>query len=516
MKFGPIVVAIALCGAGSVHALDPAQTATALQTLYVSGSSSLSRSFGAYIQTLCNPSTFDVYFDDGGAVGDGIATSEDGLNSRAYSCTLAVQVGNYAAGSDLVVYKRDQGGSVFGVNPILSPVATSRMRVTVAGCVRNVALHPAPAPAPGIYVPSYLCSGTDTAAVPDSGISDVEPRLFQETVNRANGIAPMAIPASVNFSSLVQGVFGVAVNKKLYRRLQEAQGLAQVDPPADQDAWTTADIAGIPSLTTGFVRAALAGAGISGNPLADRGWNVVVPAAPLVTGKTINICRRVEGSGTQAASNIFFALNPCQTGYGATLAPNGSTQPVSTPYAPQTTGTLGVRTLAVPGVYTAVREDMGTGGAENCLGTTVETAVNPNDVADNEAYGLAILSRESNPRVGGGDKGYRFVKLDGVAPTRALAKSGDYLFVFEATMQWNTANAGLNTDKIEFLKHVRSNFGKPASLALFDSDVRQGVVSPPASYTGSYAGQTNVDALAFGSRMARANNNSCTPIRIIK
>jgi hypothetical protein len=236
VKLEHITLAAALCGVGSSHALDPATTAATVQTVYVSGSSSLSLSFGAYIQTLCNPSTFDVYFDDGGALGDGIVTSADGPNSRAYSCTLAVPVGNYAAGSNLVVYKRDQGGSVFGVNPILSPVATPRMTVTTAGCVRNVALPDAPAPARDVQVPTYLCSGSDTTAVPDGGVSDAEPAMFQQTINRATGVAATGIPATFNFGSLVQGIFGVAVNKKLYRRLQEAQGLAQVDPPADQDS----------------------------------------------------------------------------------------------------------------------------------------------------------------------------------------------------------------------------------------------------------------------------------------
>ncbi len=510
MKLGHLTIAALLCGVGSAHALDPAQTAATPQTLYLSGSSSLRLSFGAYIKSLCNPSTFDVYFDDGGTQGDGIATSEDGLNSRAYSCTLAVSVGNYSAGTDLVVYKRDQGGSVFGVNPILSPAATPRMKVTVAGCVRNTAQPGAPYPATDIHVPSYLCSGTDATAVPDGGISDVEPAMLQQPINRPTGVAALAIPPTVNFGALVQGIFGVAVNKKLYRRLQEAQGLAQVDPPADQDTWTGVDIANIPSLTTGFVRAALAGS-VTGNAAANRGWNLVVPAAPLVAGKTINVCRRVEGSGTQAASNIFFVLSPCQSGYNAALNATGYAQPAANPFVAGVNGTLGVRVTA-----TAYSEVTSSGNVETCLGGTVESAVNPLDATDDEAYGLAVLQRENNPREGGSDKGYRFVKLDRVEPTRSQAKAGDYPFVFEATLQWNTANAGLSADKIAFLSSVRSNFGKPASLALLDVDVRQGVMAPPASYSGAYAALTNVDELAFGSRMSRANNNSCTPIRVTK
>lgn len=515
MKLKLVTLAAALCTVGSAHALSPAATAAVTQKVYVSGASALRLSFGAYIQEICAPASFDVFFDDAGTVGDGIATSADGVNGRAYSCTLAVPVGNYAAGSDVVVYKRDQSGSTAGVNPILSPAATSRIDVTAAGCVRNVALPAAPAPATDIQVPSYLCTSVDATAVPDGGISDVEPALLQQPVNRQTGVGALTIPATVNFGSVVQGIFGVAVNKKLYARLQQAQGIANVDQPADQDTWTAADIANIPSLSVEFVRAALTG-GITGNPAANRGWNVVVPAAPLVAGKTVNVCRRVEGSGTQAAANAFFASNPCQSGYNAALNPVGFAQLATAPAAAGTNGVLGVRSVATPAVYTAVREDTGTGGVETCLGTTVETAVNPNDATDNEAYGIAVLGRENNPRANGGDKGYRFVKLDGVAPVRAAAKAGDYQFVYEATMQWNTANAGLNADKIAFLTNLRSNIGKSASLAKADADTRQGVMAPPATYAGAYVALTNVDEVAFGSRAGRANNNSCTPVRLIK
>jgi hypothetical protein len=507
MKLKLIAIAAALCTVGSAHALSPAATAAVTQKIYVSGASALRLSFGAYIQEICAPASFDVFFDDAGTVGDGIVTNADGVNSRAYSCTLAVPVGNYAAGSDVVVYKRDQGGSGSGVNPILTPAAASRMEVTAAGCVANVAKA---SPATDIQVPTFLCSSVDAAAVPDGGISDVEPALLQQTVNRQTGVAALAIPATVNFGSVVQGIFGVAVNKKLYARLQEAQNIVPADVPADQDSWTAADIASIPSLSTEFVRAALTG-GITGTAAANRGWNLVVPAAPNVAGKTVNVCRRVEGSGTQAASNAFFALNPCQSGYNAALNPSGFAQTAAAPSAAGVNGTLGVRVTP-----TAYSEATSSGNVESCLGTTVESAVNPADATDNEAYGIAVIGRENNPRANGGDKGYRFVKLDGVAPIRSLAKAGDYQFVYEATMQWNTANAGLTADKIAFLTALRSNIGKSASLAKADADTRQGVMAPPATYAGAYAALTNVDEVAFGSRAGRANNNSCTPIRITK
>lgn len=526
MKLRLIAAACALATMGSAHALTPAdvdaaRTAGTLKEIFVSGASALRVSFGAYVQEICSAPTFDVFYDDGGAganLGDGVyRNTEDGVNHRAYSCNLAVAVGNYAIGTPVLVYKRDQGGSGQGVTPILVPAAIARMTVSGAACVANAAN---PAPAEDVQIPSYLCQGT-TNVTPDAGISDVEPALLQASVNLQTGQLPTAIPASVSAGSLVQGIFGVAVNKKAYRALQEAQGIipaggALLDVPADQNSWTAATLATIPSLPTNWVRGALVGS-VVGGAGALRGWDAVIPAAvdSRVVGKTINVCRRVEGSGTQAASNAFFALSPCQSGYNAALTPGGFAQPLATPTVAGVNGTVGVRATS-----SAFSEATSAGNVETCLGTTVETAVNPLDLTDTVAYGLAILGRELNPQANAGDRGYRYVKLDGQVPTRLKAKAGEYPMVYEATMQWNTASPALtgadSADRLAFLGALRTSVGRSASLAKLDVDTQQGVMAPPTTYTGAYAALTNVDEVAFGSRVSRASNNSCTPLRIVK
>ncbi|MEY4563730.1 MAG: hypothetical protein RLZZ618_3007, partial [Pseudomonadota bacterium] len=445
MKLRLIAAAAAFAAASPAFALstasiDAARTAGTLKEVRISGASALRLAFGAYIQDICN-TDLDVFFD-----------SATGANHRAYSCTLKAQVGNYVAGTPVVIYKRDAGGSGQGVGPVAKQTAIAHLVVNDAGtCTRTAN----PSPVVDFALSSYTCT-TTANAVSDGGISDVEPKLLNIPPNLASGsgAAPALTTAELarlNSQPLVQGIFGVAVNKKLYRALQEAQGIvgaggALVDVPADQSTWTAANISTIPSLPSEFVRSAFTGqlVGGAGNNAGAtpprKGWNLVVPTtvdANSVT-KTINICRRAEGSGTQAASNIFFAGAPClgTSGY-APLSVNNTFDANGAPLA-ASSGTLGVSTSG-----TALREDTGTGGVETCLGTTVQNAAGG---TDGTAYGLAVLGRENNPQANGGDKGYRFVKLDGVAPTRNEAKGGNYGFVYESTMQWNTERATAGSD----------------------------------------------------------------------
>lgn len=505
-KLHTLAAASMLALVGSAHALTPAAIDTArgdgsLKEVYLSGASALRLSLGAYIQEICNAGDFDVFFD-----------SATGANHRAYSCTLKTSVGNWTAGTPVLVYKRDQGGSGQGVNPVAQQTPIAHMVVSAAACAATAAASPAT----DIQTPTFTC-GTTASVVSDGGISDVEPVLLQNAVNLPTGTVPLtsAELGNLNVAPLAQGIFGVAVNKKLYRALQEAQGIigaggALVDVPANQNTWTAADIATIPSLPVEFVRAMLTSGNLAGGfpngngasaPL--KGWNLVVPASVDANSKfkTLNVCRRGKGSGTQAASNAFFAQNPCNTGAAAL-----------TPLAANNVAVkVGSNASAAAGPSYSVTEASSTGNVETCIGTTVETAAD----FDGTGYGLGILGRENNPRANGGDKGYRYVKLDGAAPTRLAAKNGDYGFVYESTMQFNTLKNSATSDIGKFLIAIRSNAGKPSALAAADIDTQNGLMSPPATYTGPYVSQTG-DVALFGSRVSRQTNLSCTPLRITK
>jgi len=508
-KIHAIAAAAALVAAGSVHALTPAQidaarTAGTLQEVRIAGASALRLSVAAYVKEICTPSSFHVIWN----------SNAEGTAHRAYSCNLDIKVGNYNAGTPVLIYKRDAGGSGQGVNPIALAADQTHMRVlNDATCTT---INGGATPATDAAIPNFICTGTETTGIKsDAGISDVEPQLLQASVNLPSGTTALT-PAQVSgldSGPLAQALFGVVVNKKAYRALQEAQGIigagaSLIDVPADQSTWTAATIATIPSLPATFVRAMLTGQLFGGAANAGqlKGWNIVIPTSVDANSaiKTLNICRRTEGSGTQAASNAFFALNPCNNSAGGLYLPLG----VSGSSGNETTTNATVTSAPI-----LVQEGSSAGQVENCVGNDAQAAAG----LDNIAYALGVLGREANPQRGavGSDLNYRYVKLDGVAPVRNEAKVGNYGFVYEASMQWNRTTVPAGSDRQLFLSALRSGFGTPNALAAVDSDTQQGVMTPPAGFAGPYASATGNAAL-FGSRVSRVAANSCAGLRMIK
>lgn len=495
MKLRLIAVAAAtLAGLNSAHALAPADLAGA-QKIYIAGASALRLSIGAHVQAICN-SDLDVYFSKGNG-----SNVKDGDDHRAYACTLKDNTNGFPAGTKVVVHKRDAGGSSQGVaNIAVQGTADARrfqahLNVLDNGtCVRTAN----PSPVTDFQLPSYVCS-TTSDQISHAGISDVEPALLQQSVNLSGAAVDVSV---LNSKPFVQGIFGVIVNKSAYAALQAAQGLAPVDSPllpngteAEKAARKAAFEANIPSLPSTFVRSAFtSGGGATGLASAQRGWNLVIPTTvdSKVVGKTVNVCRRNAGSGTQATLNAFFANNPCGSGSASSFVVQG------------VTGTIGVKGSSV-----AVASFGSAGGVETCVGETVENAVH----ADGKAYGVGYLSRENNPFANGGDKGYRYVKLDGVAPTRTNALTGIYPVVYDSTIQWNSVTVAASSEMEGFLNGV-ATAARPASLLQLDVDTQEGVMSPPSSYGARST--LSVAELGFASRVSRSPGNSCSVLRLTK
>lgn len=492
MKLRLIALAAGLAAASAAHALTPTEIAAArsagtIKEITIAGASALRLSLAAYVAEICDTTTMHVYFD-----------SVAGSNHRAYACNLKTKTGNYAIGTPIVVYKRDQGGSGQGVNPIATNTATAQMKIANdATC--TVTATPA---FTDIQIANYICTATENR-VADAGISDVEPNLLNQAPNLADttagnpgsgAVSPVDL-SNVVVGSFVQGIFGVAVNKQAYWALQQTQFPSQVVGKTIADIDTLPQ----PSLPTTFVRNMLTG-GLSATATTKRGWGLVISEAvdASVNTKAFNICRRQPGSGTQASSNAYFAQNPCSITPASVLRQAAATAP----------------THAATGGY-IVNEQSGTGGVESCLGTTV------NGISG--AYGLGVLGRENNPLANGGDKGYRYVKLDGMEPVRynaataTGAATGHYDFVFESTMQYNSANPGLNQDKIDFITAIRTGAPKPAALAAADADTQQGVMSPAGAWTtlGQYPALSASDK-PFASRVARTSGDSCSVLKLVR
>lgn len=484
MKLRSSLIALAcLASFGAAHALTPAEIVAArgdgsLKEVRLAGASALRLMIGAYIQSdLADPATFDVFFD-----------SATGANHRGYSFRTKVAIGGWPVGTPVLITKRDQGGSAQGVTPLLNGGDATQAHMLVdASCT---AASGGVSPATDIQKPGFICAGT-TTGLANAGFSDVEPPLLQATINGGSNLDT----SGLNAAGFVQNIFAVAVNKKLYLALQKAQGLVAADATAiDESA------AAQPSIPKTFVAGALTGQ-LNGSSTSKKGWNLLIPASvdSNINNKRVNICRRTPGSGTQAASNLYFANNPC-----------GGSVNQYTPVAGSTSVTP-----SVLGSVT-VQQGSSTGVVENCLATT-------EGLADSTGggYAFGVLGRENNPQalVNGvpSEKGYRYVKLSGATPSRAALIAGDYDFAVEASMQWaNSPAANAPTgDLLALLSKMRGEMGKASILQGLDPDLQNGLAALPSTVSGAWS-DLDATTKSYTSHTNRILANSCSLVRMTK
>jgi len=268
------------------------------------------------------------------------------------------------------------------------------------------------------------------------GFSDVDERVAE-----ARGdFIPSAVVGSYTIKRNFAGQgFGVAVTDKLYKALQEQQGLnliagCTVAPGLTTDACT-------PSLTKQQFTSILS---TTGGYKAD--WSPILPAVDGSDTKIINLCRRVTTSGTQSSMDIYFLNTPCAK-------------------ANPTNGALdSVRAIDFPADGSngmAVIENGGTSDVINCLSRRDDkvneaTAIpaitkgltNADGGAEDE-YAIGVISLENLDGKSGteGVSGnWHFVKLDGINPRedvdqRKSVVEGRYNFAFEAIMAYRNDSA---------------------------------------------------------------------------
>jgi hypothetical protein len=474
-----LVSLAAMAVVGSAHALTPAQIDAdrangTLKEIVIHGGSAQAPLFGAYMFSICN-SDVDTYFNSGG--------SGTGKDYRAYACTLKTSIRNsFPAGTPILLTKRDLGGSIYGVNPIALQNEENTMSVdgTAGNCVST-------GQQAGATTPSYTCANFALKQA-IAGISDVEPAIFSTVMTVGSTKTAINLPSgtddsgnawavltgtqlkALNLGGANQTIFGVAVSLPLRNQMQLAQGLSVgSDAAADQPSMPRAFYSGAVS---GFVEA-----GVSNH----AGWDALTGIASD-NALQVNICRRANGSGTQASSNLLF-LN---AGTISSTTAGG--------LAPLTSNGVGVARSGAP---IAVIENSSTGTAISCL-TTAST--------DN-AYAMGIISFENDP----GTSTWRFVKLDGQAPAQQAARLGAYPYVYEASIQWLNKGAGAPTGQtLAFLENLRTTLGSPNGIAaLTDPNAQRGVLAPPSNYTGSCASQTaGSNNQKFGSCVERLDTAS--------
>lgn len=463
MKFHLIAMAAAAAFVGNAEAvkLTAAQAAAATNVLYVGGSSALQKLVEGMVAQNCDADGMSTWRSKGPGgtfwFGATAADGADGASVNAYACTLK-------AGSDfgvaydnqtILVVKREAGGSSQGVFPVGKPASVTGSQaqsINVAAC--DATADTVNTGASNEYGRCDATTSTITR-LPDMGISDVEPAIFNAGINKptAFGFTVADTDFDVAPTPFAQAVIGLVVNTTLYNDLAAYQGV------------TVPSIAGADFST-------LWGSAFT----ATQYWTVLAnasstgPLLPLLNTQ-VNIIGRSIGSGTRAAIGLYVNNSPTNAS-GKQFA--------------------GSNTNAVVGTASGKRSVTSASSSGNVI-AQVEAC------GATAKYCVGILGLEQVPSAN-----VKFVNVDRQSP--ADARNGHYPVVFEATYQINKTAPGGAAAK-SLATAFGSAMAKPDNIfAAFNGN---GVLALPQNCSGTvYTDWVSPAETAVCSRYSRFGNST--------
>ncbi len=426
--------------------------------LYLSGSSAQDEALESLIRissgvagahALCEPGTLDIYRGE-----------IKGTANRVFYCLSSRDVPGVPAGQRLAIYK-SSGGSGEGVTPVsaatpLPFLDLAKLPATPA-CLKGQSVR-ATAELTA-YTNHSGCDGAAKLARARAGLSDVNPEL----------VGGVHAPLSVRPQNQI--VWGLPVSKNLRNALQTVQGLVKSSVPHDDPLRDSEET--MPTLSRAQVAALFSGAikswnefyDVNGTPLTQS--SLLAPGPPRdpdaagatpgayrpdpATGATIFICRRIAASGTQAAYEAHYLRARCESDAPEFLAPNDGSSLV--------TGGNVNRLVRIPRPAGNVFAGTGTADVRECLDAHAQF----------NRWAIGLLSTEN---VGNnGSRKFRYVKVDGVAPTLLNAYLGRWPHVTEQSMQWRKSFDPelTTTPEGRVLNFVATNLGLPRVLAALNS-----------------------------------------------
>ncbi|NJK42745.1 MAG: hypothetical protein HC937_03575 [Aquincola sp.] len=432
MKLRHVACAALATLASQAYALDPATVNNAATLkVYFSGASATKASIGQLFTQNCNAATRTDY-----------TLASDANFGTIYSCTLNGTNDFGLGGINVAFQKRDAGGSGQGVYPVANGNAIAFIDPTT--CT---------GPASGVGT----CSAQFNR-VPDGGTSDVEPAVFTPTLNNP---APFSGPlnlGAITIRPFVSTIFGLAVTDALYAKLQQDQGIGG-RPSVPKDAVST-------MLRNNF-------------PFDSVAWRLLLPNTNDGTqNRQVTVCRRVNGSGTQASANRFWLEYPFNSGIN--MEPWTS--------ADSSTGSHGIGAGQLYVVNNSANADV-----INCM--------NAANAAGSFAIGH-ISYENAEPAVG-----WKFASISGREGGRENTKSGQYPYFFEATCQFRNVLTG---NARTFSAALCAGATSPDNLNALSAAAQNGVMTPPQN-PACQAAVPTANAVKFCSRVTRDGNSANFP-----
>ncbi|QSA97268.1 hypothetical protein [Methylococcus sp. EFPC2] len=414
-KFNSILSAsvLAVLSAGAHAAYDPSSTAFDL-IVRVSGASAVDNAlFDRVDLDLCQANANKSY-----VLQSGNSTASLG-NYWGIACDATAASG---VTGKVLFLKRSAGGSGVGVAPVNN--STPIQFVDRASCTD--------ADANGVYT----CPTLTVGDVPNGGVSDVAPVAFEAAINGGNGAN---LTGNLTAKEFAAQVFGIVVNTSFRNALQAAQfGSAHACVGSETEACmpslskqeiNSIFSAGTTLTSWGSFRVNRDGlAGTNGESLTASPSTAAYRTAPFDT--KLHICRRVVGSGTQAQFNANFLDNPSKGGSALTPYSQGDTNFLTGPIVWNGSGSGDVETCL---------EAYDSGTTKTITSATGSTQINPasGETGPTKAWAIGIQGTEKNNTLA---KAYRFIKIDGVAPTLQNVWNGKYFDFAESSFQVRTGD----------------------------------------------------------------------------
>ncbi len=465
-----VAVGVSLALTGNVNAA----ALGAAHEIYIGGATAVQNSFGADIISRFCSSNIQVYVDkiaNGGLSlpggGDPNAQTpilENGDQVVVHCTTLGGFANTNLNTKDIAFYKFN-GGSATGVAPVDDPVngvdvsSASYLDASPAACnkINSARADKKWTAVGGNLFDLYECPAAPLGVqTPDAGISDVEPKMFKGTLAQDAGPEPAGVPNApakpfAGLSTLVVKtgpgvVFGVAVTIPMYDELQDDQKGAGMLPdclgtlgaggtnPATRDVWRDT-VACMPSVPSGLVSSVANGdlTKWSNTKVYGLALNVDLDNSGSVSTEEdrVRFCRRRSGSGTHAQFSAHYLNTNCADNAFST----GTTSPTPLSF------------LDAAAIY----ENKGSSDMDDCLDALGDGGGFDGDAGTSggkdsdavpvglTAFAMGYNSLERNTSL---TRSYRFVKVDGVAPTLKNAWTGDYGDVYYLSYQYRLNSAG--------------------------------------------------------------------------
>ena len=417
-------------------------------------------------------------------------------------------------GQTVLFVKRSRGGSVWGVDPVARASRIEILNVSAATCTAGS----------GTVADPYQCAtkGIDpglagysnpsnAGEVPDFGVSDVAPGLFKGPYNVEFGQTELSAAESARFTVKPVNVL--------------MMGVSATNAVPDTTVLSRSNLT---AMFSGLI----------------QDWSQIDPS--ITSGNTnVVVCRRVQGSGTQASYNWFFHNFPCQNQFAGTVAPTRMVADSASGIVSGTGTELDPFIIDPTAGYTVV-ENPGSGDVRNCMaragGAVVSGTRNHKFRGDNGSWyqinftasadpfrAVGVLSTDSFSSAfpNSAASVWSFRNIDGagiynlatqapgtgpgtgVAPSKANLISGRWDFAVEVSMQYrkvavtNTFGdnvAALAGTKKTFVDEFIKRAGDPAF-----NNVPQAAALPP-----TYDPTTTAN-VAKGTRFA----NMCSPLQLL-